>query len=109
VTPLPGPQTHHSQWNQSPNVSPYWQKASAFMHYQNYYHAMPPPSPTSLQLTPTPTRSSVPKPYTKRLKINQKLAVVFHAIDKDAHWTFSEFLYYAFRVKNSEGKKLCQT
>jgi hypothetical protein len=110
ATPLTGTQTQYPQWNQSPNIS-YWQGSPAPMHYQNYYPPMPPPPGHTLQLTPTPFRSRTvaPKPYTKRLKVNQKLDVVFNAIDKEAHWTFSEFLYYAFQVKSQDGKKLRRT
>ena len=78
-TPLTGTQTQYPQWNQSPNIS-YWQGAPAPMHYQNYYPPMPPP-PCALPLTLTLFRSHTVPP-TKRLKINQKLDVVFNAIDK---------------------------
>jgi len=82
--------------------------------YLNYNQVMPPPAswvPLATPSTPTPSRSgsAAPKPYTKKLKIEQKLAVVFNAIDKDAHWTFSEFMYYAFRVKNLDGTRLRRT
>ena len=114
ATPISTPQATHSQWNQTPNISPYWPSTPVSAQYPNYNQVMPPPgssAPHAAPSTPTPsaTRSSAPKPYVKRLKIHQKLAIVFRAIDKDAHWTFSEFLYYAFRVKSSDAQKLCRS
>jgi hypothetical protein len=48
--------------------------------------------------TPTPSDSAAAglKPYVWRLTVDKKLVIVFKAIDKDANWTFSGFLYYAF-------------
>jgi hypothetical protein len=77
---------------------------------------MPPPTfPASHPTLPTPTPSDSAtaglKPYVWRLTVDKKLAIVFKAIDKDVNWTFSEFLYYAFRMqtKNSDTKKLRRT
>jgi hypothetical protein len=110
-TPIPVVQSPYPQWNQSPNISPHWHPAPMAAQYLNYNQVMPPPAsrvPLATPSTPTPSRlgSAALKPYTKKLKIEQKLAVVFNAIDKDAHWTFSEFMYYAFRVKNLDGTRL---
>jgi hypothetical protein len=101
-TSVPMVQSPYLQWNQSPNICPHWHPALRAAPYPNYNQAMPPPS------TPTPSRSgsSALKPYTKRLKIDQKLAVVFNAINKDAHWKFSEFMYHAFQVNNLNSTKL---
>jgi hypothetical protein len=59
---------------------------------------MPPPAFSALHptLTPTPSEAAttVLKPYVRRLTVNKKLAIVFKAIDKDAHWTFSELATY---------------
>jgi hypothetical protein len=113
-TPVSTVQTLYPQWNQSPNISPYWHPALMATQYQNYNQEMAPPAfpvPLTVPSTPTPSRSggSAPKKYTKRLNIEQKLSIVFDAIDKDAHWSFSKFLYYTFRVKDSDGKKLHRT
>ena len=105
ATPISTPQAPHSQWNQTPNISPYWPSTPVPAQYPNYNQVIPPPGSSASHTapsTPTPseTHSSAPKPYVKRLKIHQKLAIVFQEIDKDAHWTFSKFLYYALDRKS---------
>src|ERR1700729_2141578 len=111
ATPISTMQNLYSQWSQSPNISPYWQPAPAPTYH--HYQGMPPPTfPASHPTLPTPTPSDSAtaglKPYVWRLTVDKKLAIVFKAIDKDVNWTFSEFLYYAFRMqtKNSDTKKL---
>ena len=37
----------------------------------------------------------------KDLRSNRNL--LLYSIDKEAHWTFPKFLYYAFQVQNSDG------
>ena len=109
ISPQPNTQIKHSQWSQSPDIYPYWHVPTPTQDQNQNHTMLPPPSPTPPP-TPTPSGSSLSawRPYVKKLKVNQKLDVVFKAIVKDAHWTFSKFLYYAFQGKSSDGKKLCR-
>jgi hypothetical protein len=48
--------------------------------------------------------ASVPRKKRKSLlSIDQKLAIVYNAINKEANWSFSEFIFYFFRDKDEHG------
>jgi hypothetical protein len=54
---------------------------------------------------PADVAASVPcKKWKLLLSIDQKLTIVYNAINKEASWSFSKFIFYFFWDKNEHGK-----
>jgi hypothetical protein len=95
-----------SSWSQAPNTTPHGQ----WSQNSGQYETMPPPVFTAGTLTPSGSGSTTKsRTFSHKLSVDKKLNIVFSAITKDAHWTLSEFLYFAFRVKGTKGKKISRS
>ena len=92
-----------SSWSQAPNTTPHLHSHQWSQNESQYQTMLPP------VFTPTPSGFGSSRTFSHKLSIDKKLNIMFAAITKDAHWTLSEFLYFAFQVKGTKGKKISRS
>ncbi|EGO18688.1 hypothetical protein SERLADRAFT_412187 [Serpula lacrymans var. lacrymans S7.9] len=53
--------------------------------------------------------TATPRTYSRRKTTEQKLELIFNTIINDAHWSFANLLYHAFRMNTEEGIKISRS
>ncbi|EGN96986.1 hypothetical protein SERLA73DRAFT_185242, partial [Serpula lacrymans var. lacrymans S7.3] len=68
-----------------------------------------PQTPIQTPHSRPPSSSASTRSYSTRQTPEEKLDVIFNTIIKEMHWSFAEFMYYAFRIKDNDGNEIHRT